>query len=52
VPVFVSNESNDVKWISIESILKDSSYDNRLVRMCEKIKKMTLQRTNAIIWLY
>lgn len=38
VPVVVSDESEDVKWIKIQHILDNrDSYNGRLVRMCEKV---------------
>ncbi len=41
VPVFVSEESHDVKWISINEILKEKeNYEERLVRMCKQVASM------------
>jgi 8-oxo-dGTP pyrophosphatase MutT (NUDIX family) len=47
VPVVVSNESEDVKWISIQYILEnEDKYDTRLVRMCQKVEE--LKKTNEL----
>jgi 8-oxo-dGTP pyrophosphatase MutT (NUDIX family) len=38
VPVIVSNESEDVKWVSIQHILDNkNNFDDRLIGMCEKV---------------
>lgn len=41
IPVVVSPESEDVKWISIQYILEnEKKYDSRLVRMCQKVEDL------------
>lgn len=41
VPVDVSEESHDVKWILIDEIIDPGNqYEDRLVRMCEKVKSL------------
>lgn len=38
IPINVSEESHDVKWIPIQEILDNkNTYESRLVRMCEKV---------------
>lgn len=41
VPVDVSEESHDVKWISIDEIIDPKNqYEDRLVGMCKKVKNL------------
>lgn len=45
VPVVVSDESEDVKWISVDHILNNQKdFNNRLVGMCKKV--LDLKNTN------
>jgi len=50
IPVIVSKESNDVKWINIQNILEnEKQYDSRLVRMCQKVEDLKNNNTLTVI---